>query len=73
VQATSLATASAAKAMCAGGATRRSWPAVVFQMFDGDFGNQGSFALHSDGDNKDGSMTWSVVADVARPLRAVFV
>ena len=33
----------------------------------------GSFALHSDGDNRDGSATWSTMVDVARPRCAVFL
>ena len=32
-----------------------------------------NFALHSDGDNRDGSMTWSTMADVVRPPRALFL
>jgi hypothetical protein len=68
-QATSSATASATKAICAGGATRRSRPPAAVCLFDGELGIQSSFALHSDGDNRNGSVTWSTVVDVVKPRR----
>ena len=53
-------------------ATRRGWRAAAARLFDGDPGRHGDIIHHSDGNTRDRSVTWSAVADVARPPLAVF-
>jgi hypothetical protein len=55
-----------------GWSNERSWPAAAVWLFDGDLERWGSIALHSDGDIRNRSVTWSTVADMARPPRRVF-
>ena len=45
---------------------------MAARLFDGDPGRHGDIIHHSDGNTRDRSMTWSAVADVARPPLAVF-
>nr|TKW32756.1 hypothetical protein SEVIR_2G188900v2 [Setaria viridis] len=58
--------------MCAGKATRRGRPAAAAQLFNGDLGKRGNIASHTDSDKRNGSVTWSTGAGVARPLHVVF-
>jgi hypothetical protein len=62
----------AAVARCEGEATRRSRPATTVWLFARDLRERGIFALHLDGDIRNGSRAWSTVAGVARPLCTVF-
>jgi hypothetical protein len=43
------------------------------RLIDGDLEKQGNITHYSIGDFRNGSMTWSSVAGVARPARAVFL
>ena len=54
-------------------ATRRGWREAAARLFDGDPGRRGDIIHHSDGNTRDRSVTWSTVADVARPPLAVFL
>jgi hypothetical protein len=46
---------------------------VAAWQFDGDLGSGDGIVHHSDGNKRNGSATWSVEADVARPPHAVFL
>ena len=56
-----------------GGATRCGCSAGMTWLFGGDLEIRGNTIHHPDGDLRNGSATWSTMADVARPPRAVFL
>jgi hypothetical protein len=63
----------AKKAMYKGEVTRRGRHSAVAWLINGDLGERGNIAQHSDNDKGNGSVMWSSVAGVARPPCAVYL
>jgi len=65
----------AKKAMYKGEVTRRGRHSAAAWLINGDLGERGNIAQHSDNDKRNGSVTWSSAAGVAieRPPCAVYL